>query len=95
MAYLKPPAFTAKVFNPIAAKLGLIEHRIDNTYRARGGEPGYERPEQLRADLELVVLVVADPDVREHSAVRDGGSSDHWIPDVIRRTLPRSLVMSS
>jgi deazaflavin-dependent oxidoreductase (nitroreductase family) len=23
MAYLKPPAFTAKVFNPIAAKLGL------------------------------------------------------------------------
>jgi phosphoenolpyruvate carboxylase len=43
---------------PLRTKLGFIEHRLTNTYRARGGEPGYERPEQLRADLELVAAGV-------------------------------------
>jgi phosphoenolpyruvate carboxylase len=41
-------------WEPLRTKLGFIEHRLRNTLAARGGEPGYERPEQLRADLELI-----------------------------------------
>ncbi|MDX6700528.1 MAG: phosphoenolpyruvate carboxylase [Baekduia sp.] len=41
-------------WEPLRTKLGFIEHRLDNTLSGRGGEPGYERPAQLRADLELI-----------------------------------------
>jgi phosphoenolpyruvate carboxylase len=41
-------------WEPLRTKLGFIEHRLDNTLAARGGEPGYEGPAQLREDLDLV-----------------------------------------
>jgi phosphoenolpyruvate carboxylase len=41
-------------WEPLRTKLGFIEHRLANTVAARGGEPGYEMPAQLREDLELI-----------------------------------------
>jgi phosphoenolpyruvate carboxylase len=41
-------------WEPLRTKLGFIEHRLQNTLAGRGGEPGYEGPAQLRADLELI-----------------------------------------
>jgi len=43
-----------QAWEPLRTKLGFIEHRLRNTLAARGGEPGYDNPAQLRADLELV-----------------------------------------
>lgn len=39
MAYLKPPAFTKKVFNPLAMRLGISGTRPLVVKRRRSGEP--------------------------------------------------------
>jgi phosphoenolpyruvate carboxylase len=42
-------------YEPLRTKLGFVEHRLANTARPRGREPGYAGPAELRADLELVL----------------------------------------
>ncbi len=41
-------------WEPLRTKLGFVEHRLDNTLRPQGGEPGYANPDELRRDLALV-----------------------------------------
>jgi phosphoenolpyruvate carboxylase len=41
-------------WEPLRTKLGFIERRLINMLDVRGGQAGYEHPEQLRADLELI-----------------------------------------
>jgi phosphoenolpyruvate carboxylase len=41
-------------WEPLRTKLGFVEHRLDNTLRPQGNEPGYASPEELRRDLALV-----------------------------------------
>src|SRR5215208_5041786 len=41
-------------WEPLRAKLGFVEHRLENTLVASGREPGYADPEELRRDLALV-----------------------------------------
>jgi phosphoenolpyruvate carboxylase len=41
-------------WEPLRTKLGFIEHRLVNTLSARGGEPGYDSPQHLRDDLDLI-----------------------------------------
>ncbi|HEY4098835.1 MAG TPA: phosphoenolpyruvate carboxylase [Baekduia sp.] len=57
------------VWEPLRTKLGFIEHRLQNTLSARGGEPGYEGPAQLREDLELVAGSLGSAHVA-HGAIR-------------------------
>jgi phosphoenolpyruvate carboxylase len=45
---------THRRWEPLRAKLGFVEHRLDNTLRPQGREPGYADPEELRRDLALV-----------------------------------------
>ena len=45
---------THRLWEPLRAKLGFVEHRLENTLRAHGREPGYADPEELRRDLGLV-----------------------------------------
>src|SRR4051812_34981046 len=42
-------------WEPLRTKLGFVRHRIINTARPRGREPGYADAQQLRRDLELVL----------------------------------------
>jgi phosphoenolpyruvate carboxylase len=59
-------------YEPLRTKLGFVEHRLANTARPRGREPGYASPEELRADLELVLA---------------GLGSDHVAAGTLRRLL--------
>src|SRR5215211_6550091 len=43
-----------RAWEPLRAKLGFVEHRLENTLVASGREPGYADPEELRRDLALV-----------------------------------------
>ena len=45
---------THRLWEPLRAKLGFVEHRLENTLRGSGREPGYADPEELRRDLALV-----------------------------------------
>src|SRR4051794_27362446 len=45
---------THRKWEPLRAKLGFVEHRLENTLRPQGREPGYADPEALRRDLALV-----------------------------------------
>jgi phosphoenolpyruvate carboxylase len=45
---------THRAWEPLRAKLGFVEHRLENTLVASGREPGYADPEELRRDLALV-----------------------------------------
>ena len=45
---------THRLWEPLRAKLGFVEHRLENTLRGSGREPGYADPEELRRDLGLV-----------------------------------------
>ena len=42
-------------WEPLRTKLGFVHHRLTNTLRPRGREPGYADAQQLRRDLELVL----------------------------------------
>src|SRR3954470_11134103 len=42
-------------WEPLRTKLGFMRHRLINTGRPRGREPGYADAQQLRRDLELVL----------------------------------------
>ena len=42
-------------WEPLRTKLGFVRHRLINTGRPRGREPGYADATQLRRDLELVL----------------------------------------
>src|SRR4051812_18474274 len=42
-------------WEPLRTKLGFVRHRLINTGRPRGREPGYADAQQLRRDLELVL----------------------------------------
>ncbi|WP_051324613.1 phosphoenolpyruvate carboxylase [Candidatus Solirubrobacter pratensis] len=42
-------------WEPLRTKLGFIRHRLVNTGRPRGREPGYADAQQLRRDLEMVL----------------------------------------
>jgi phosphoenolpyruvate carboxylase len=42
-------------WEPLRTKLGFVRHRLTNTARPRGREPGYADAQQLRRDLELVL----------------------------------------
>ncbi|HEY7076007.1 MAG TPA: phosphoenolpyruvate carboxylase [Solirubrobacteraceae bacterium] len=59
-------------YEPLRTKLGFVEHRLANTARPRGREPGYATPAALRADLELV---------------RAGLGSEHVADGTLRRLL--------
>jgi phosphoenolpyruvate carboxylase len=50
-------------WEPLRTKLGFIEHRLANTGGTRSGEPGYDRPEELRADLDLIAASLASETV--------------------------------
>jgi phosphoenolpyruvate carboxylase len=63
---------THRAWEPLRTKLGFVEHRLGNTLRPNGREPGYASPDELRADLALV---------------RDGLGSDHVAHGGIRRLL--------
>jgi phosphoenolpyruvate carboxylase len=56
-------------WEPLRTKLGFVEHRLGNSIAARGGEPGYERPAQLRADLELIAASLGSEHVA-HGSLR-------------------------
>jgi phosphoenolpyruvate carboxylase len=58
-----------RAWEPLRTKLGFIEHRLDNMLAARGGEPGYESPAQLREDLALVAGSLGSEHVA-HGAIR-------------------------
>jgi phosphoenolpyruvate carboxylase len=45
-------------WEPLRTKLGFVRHRLMNTGRPRGREPGYADAQQLRRDLELVLAHV-------------------------------------
>ena len=45
---------THRLWEPLRAKLGFVEHRLENTLRPQGREPGYANPDELRRDLALV-----------------------------------------
>src|SRR4051794_13925303 len=45
---------THRLWEPLRAKLGFVEHRLENPLRPEGREPGYADPEELRRDLGLV-----------------------------------------
>src|ERR1700754_1927962 len=45
-------------WEPLRTKLGFVRHRLINTGRPRGREPGYSDAQQLRRDLELVLAHV-------------------------------------
>jgi len=45
---------THQRWEPLRTKLGFVEHRLDNTLRPSGAEPGYADPDELRRDLALV-----------------------------------------
>jgi phosphoenolpyruvate carboxylase len=63
---------THREWEPLRTKLGFVEHRLANTQRPRGREPGYATPADLRADLALV---------------RDCLGSEHVASGAIRRLL--------
>jgi phosphoenolpyruvate carboxylase len=63
---------THRKWEPLRAKLGFVEHRLDNTLRASGREPGYADPDELRRDLALV---------------RESLGSEHVAGGAIRRLL--------
>ena len=42
-------------WEPLRTKLGFVSHRLTNTGRPRGREPGYADAQALRRDLELVL----------------------------------------
>jgi len=42
-------------WEPLRTKLGFVFHRLENTLRPRGREPGYADAQALRRDLELVL----------------------------------------
>src|SRR3954447_8402807 len=42
-------------WEPLRTKLGFVYHRLENTLRPRGREPGYADAQALRRDLELVL----------------------------------------
>jgi phosphoenolpyruvate carboxylase len=42
-------------WEPLRTKLGFVHHRLGNTLRPRGREPGYADAQALRRDLELVL----------------------------------------
>lgn len=42
-------------WEPLRTKLGFVHHRLTNTLRPRGREPGYADAHQLERDLELVL----------------------------------------
>ncbi|HET6551055.1 MAG TPA: phosphoenolpyruvate carboxylase [Solirubrobacter sp.] len=42
-------------WEPLRTKLGFVSHRLTNTARPRGREPGYADAQALRRDLELVL----------------------------------------
>ena len=42
-------------WEPLRTKLGFVHHRLENTLRPRGREPGYGDAQALRRDLELVL----------------------------------------
>jgi phosphoenolpyruvate carboxylase len=42
-------------WEPLRTKLGFVHHRLTNTLRPRGREPGYADAQALRRDLELVL----------------------------------------
>ncbi len=42
-------------WEPLRTKLGFVAHRLTNTARPRGREPGYADAQALRRDLELVL----------------------------------------
>jgi phosphoenolpyruvate carboxylase len=50
-------------WEPLRTKLGFVEHRLDNTLRPRGREPGYASPDELRRDLVLVRDCLGSPHV--------------------------------
>jgi phosphoenolpyruvate carboxylase len=63
---------THRRWEPLRTKLGFVEHRLDNTLRPQGREPGYASPDELRRDLALV---------------RDCLGSEHVASGAIRRLL--------
>jgi phosphoenolpyruvate carboxylase len=63
---------THRRWEPLRTKLGFVEHRLLNTIRTMGREPGYSTPDELRADLALV---------------RDSLGSEHVAHGHIRRLL--------
>src|SRR5687767_10496236 len=63
---------THRRWEPLRTKLGFVEHRLENTLRAQGREPGYASPDELRRDLALV---------------RDSLGSEHVAGGALRRLL--------
>jgi phosphoenolpyruvate carboxylase len=57
-------------WEPLRTKLGFMERRLINMLEGRGGEPGYESPAQLRADLELVADNLGSAHVARGSLLR-------------------------
>jgi phosphoenolpyruvate carboxylase len=57
-------------YEPLRTKLGFVEHRLANTAIRQGREPGYARPEELRADLELVLAGLGSAHVASGSLRR-------------------------
>jgi phosphoenolpyruvate carboxylase len=57
-------------WEPLRTKLGFIERRLINMLEGRGGEPGYDSPAQLRADLELVADNLGSAHVARGSLLR-------------------------
>ena len=57
-------------YEPLRTKLGFVEHRLANTAIRQGHEPGYGSPEELRADLELVLSGLGSAHVAEGSLRR-------------------------
>jgi phosphoenolpyruvate carboxylase len=45
-------------WEPLRTKLGFVHHRLGNTLRPRGREPGYADAQALRRDVELVLAHV-------------------------------------
>ena len=60
---------THRAWEPLRTKLGFVEHRLANTLRPQGREPGYASPEELRADLVLVRECLGSDHVA-HGAIR-------------------------
>jgi phosphoenolpyruvate carboxylase len=63
---------THRRWEPLRTKLGFVEHRLENTLRPQGREPGYASPDELRRDLALV---------------RDSLGSEHVAGGALRRLL--------
>jgi phosphoenolpyruvate carboxylase len=60
---------THRQWEPLRTKLGFVEHRLANTIRPSGREPGYATPAELRADLALVRESLGSEHVA-HGAIR-------------------------